>query len=126
LGGKPVSGRKVTVQIVQLLDTKKVPGMGGFMISPKTDIREMMLKKLTGTKLGADCCICQSTEKIEMHHVRHIRKMNAKLTPMETSMAALNRKQIPVCQKCHKDIHRGRYDGQKLTDIIKGKTYPGE
>jgi predicted HNH restriction endonuclease len=32
-------------------------------------------------------------------------------------MSALNRKQIPVCQKCHRLIHAGQYDGISLKDF---------
>lgn len=32
-------------------------------------------------------------------------------------MGAINRKQIPVCQKCHNKIHKGIYD-QSLTEIF--------
>jgi predicted HNH restriction endonuclease len=33
-------------------------------------------------------------------------------------MAAINRKQIPVCQNCHRDIHNGKYDGASLSSIL--------
>ncbi len=29
----------------------------------------------------------------------------------------LNRKQIPVCTQCHQKIHRGEYDGIRLSDL---------
>ena len=32
-------------------------------------------------------------------------------------LAKLNRKQVPVCQECHRKIHRGEYDGLKLSDL---------
>ena len=53
-----------------------------------------------------------------MHHIKHLKTMNNKLTPMEQSMVSLNRKQIPVCRICHMDIHKGKYDGVALKDII--------
>jgi hypothetical protein len=28
-------------------------------------------------------------------------------------MSILGRKQVPVCKKCHKDIHSGTYDKNK-------------
>jgi hypothetical protein len=34
-------------------------------------------------------------------------------------MAAINRKQVPVCQKCHREIHNGKYDGVSLSSILK-------
>jgi hypothetical protein len=33
-------------------------------------------------------------------------------------MGLINRKQIPVCQQCHENIHQGKYDGMKLSDLL--------
>jgi hypothetical protein len=33
-------------------------------------------------------------------------------------MKALNRKTIPVCQKCHIKIHKGIYDGISLKEFF--------
>jgi hypothetical protein len=54
-----------------------------------------------------------------MHHVRHIRKLSHKrvATGFNRVLRALNRKQIPVCTACHVSIHRGEYDGMKLSDL---------
>ena len=58
------------------------------------------------------------TEQVEMHHVRHIRKMgDRKPTGFRAVMRALNRKQIPACATCHRKIHNGEYDGIRLTDL---------
>lgn len=35
-------------------------------------------------------------------------------TTLSNMMARMNLKQIPVCQKCYKAIHKGSYDGNKL------------
>ena len=69
-------------------------------------------------KLGKPCCICGSLEQVEMHHVRHIRKMGQrKATGFTAVLRALNRKQIPACKSCHKQIHRGAYDGISLSNL---------
>lgn len=65
------------------------------------------------------CCICGSTEKVEMHHLKHIRKRKYELIPetrfWEKVMALRNRKSIPVCRECHINlIHKGKYGGTKL------------
>ena len=52
-----------------------------------------------------------------MHHVRHIRKRGQQIQGFTLYLAAINRKQIPVCRQCHQDIHRGRYDGPSLSSI---------
>ncbi len=92
------------------------------------DIPSLYLTRYTKSLLHKICEICESTKKVEMHHVKHIRKMNHTLTPQEKSMVALKRNglgdssfQIAVCRECHMQIHTGKYDGVSLKDIIKNK-----
>lgn len=73
----------------------------------------------TKTRLLDDCAICGATERIEMHHVRHIHKRGQHVTGFKLYLAAINRKQIPVCHQCHQDIHNGKYDGPNLSTILK-------
>src|SRR5262249_55609244 len=64
------------------------------------------------------CCICGSWERVKMHHVRHMRKMGQrKVTGFTAVLRALTRKQIPACKSCHKQIHRGAYDGISLSNL---------
>ena len=63
------------------------------------------------------CLICGTTENIEMHHVKHIRKSNQKAQGFTQLMSRLNRKQIPVCKNCHVQIHNGKYDGISLKEL---------
>ena len=74
-------------------------------------------KLRTRSKLDSPCCICGATENIEMHHVRHVRKIGEKLKGFTKIMAIINRKQIPVCRECHNKIHAGKYDGISLKDF---------
>ena len=69
-----------------------------------------------------NCRVCGSSEKIEMHHVRHIRKSGNKISGFTQLMSKLNRKQIPVCQSCHVKIHKGTYDGMGLDHLWKRKS----
>jgi group II intron reverse transcriptase/maturase len=90
----------------------------GFTNTEKVDIVRMNIRMRTRSKLGQPCCICGDSERVEMHHVRHIRKMTDKRAKgFSRVMSALNRKQIPVCQKCHRLIHAGQYDGISLKDL---------
>jgi hypothetical protein len=42
-------------------------------------VRDTMIRLRTRSKLGKPCCICGEAERqIEMHHVRHIRKLSHK------------------------------------------------
>jgi hypothetical protein len=54
-----------------------------------------------------ECLLCGSYE--------------GKLSVFTKHMYSINRKQIPVCLKCHTIIHSGRYDGNKtiLKSILK-------
>lgn len=82
------------------------------------DLLKTAIRMRTRSKLGKPCYVCGSQEGIEMHHVRHIRKMDArKVKGFEAVMNALNRKQIPTCQSCHHKIHQGEYDGLKLSEL---------
>jgi len=65
------------------------------------------------------CIICGNENEIEMHHLKHIRKSNAKLSGFSLIMSKLNRKQIPVCKDCHHKIHTGKYDGLSLNNLKK-------
>jgi group II intron reverse transcriptase/maturase len=74
--------------------------------------------RTTQSRLSDHCALCSSSESVEMHHVRHIRKRGQALRGFTRYLAVLNRKQLPVCRACHHDIHRGKYDGAKLTSVL--------
>jgi hypothetical protein len=70
--------------------------------------------RLTNSKLDEPCAICGRFTDVESHHIKHDRERNAEKLNFN---ALLSRKQIPVCRKCHDDIHHSRYDGIKLSKI---------
>ena len=66
--------------------------------------------KLTKSNLFKQCVICGSSKNIEMHHVRKVRDIKSKLRKKSTDffkaqMAAINRKQVPLCADHHKALH---------------------
>jgi group II intron reverse transcriptase/maturase len=72
------------------------------------------------SSLGLPCVICDSDQDpIEMHHVKHVRKQGFRYKGFQEQMALLNRKQIPLCQECHKKVHAGLYDGPSLETLRK-------
>ena len=86
------------------------------------DLLQTAARLRTRSKLGRPCCICGETGEIrpiEMHHVRHIRKLSNKREPtgFNQILRQLNRKQVPACKACHLKIHRGEYDGLKVSDL---------
>ena len=81
-----------------------------------SDIFVKTINWRTQRNLKCVCAICGKSEKVEMHHVKAIRK-----DPVEgfiQVMKQLNRKQIPLCQEHHTDGHNGRYSDIKLEDLI--------
>jgi len=89
-----------------------------FTDSPKVDLVQMNVRLRTRSKLGLPCSICGDPTNVQMHHVRHVRKMTEKQAQGFTRvMAMLNRKQIPVCSRCHRLIHDGQYDNLSLRDL---------
>ncbi len=84
----------------------------------KIDQRPIWWPRKTKTRLLDNCAICGHTGRIEMHHVRHIRKRGQQVKGFKLYLAAINRKQIPVCRQCHRDIHNGKYDGPNLSTIL--------
>src|SRR6266702_677418 len=89
-----------------------------FKDSPDIDLVRMNARLRTRSKLGLPCVVCGDPYRVQMHHVRHIRKFEDGAPRGFTRvMAALNRKQVPVCKACHERIHRGEYDGLSLKDL---------
>lgn len=95
-----------------LKQVKKAPNP-----SANLDLQPTWYPRRTQSKLLDHCAICGGEANIEMHHVRHIRKRGQSLKGFTLYMAAINRKQVPVCRKCHRDIHNGKYDGASLASI---------
>jgi hypothetical protein len=85
------------------------------IINPHTNAIQLTKQTLrTANIMDASCKICGSTNKIQIHHVRHLKDLNPKLSATDALMAKMRRKQIPVCHQCHVRIHSGKYDGIKL------------
>jgi hypothetical protein len=115
-GGKP--DRQVSFYQNQDWAKKKLAFQGGSQHD--MDVVRTLVRLRTRSKLGKPCCICGEAQKqIEMHHIRHIRKLSNKrvATGFNRLLRAMNRKQVPVCSDCHWKIHRGEYDGLKLSNL---------
>lgn len=64
--------------------------------------------KLTRSNLGKVCIICGNTQ-VQMHHLRTIKQLKRKhqyLDWFTMQMAAINRKQVPLCKDHHAAVHR--------------------
>lgn len=67
--------------------------------------------KLTESNIKKTCVLCGTSSNIEMHHVRSIKNIRAKVRKGNASFAvwsgAYKRKQIPLCSYHHSLYHRG-------------------
>lgn len=77
----------------------------------------LYIKKYINSDLLAPCVVCGSLDKIEIHHVKHIKNINKSLRPLIKDNVSVNRKQVPLCQRCHRRVHKGLYQGPKLRSL---------
>ena len=58
------------------------------------------------------CEVCESKENVQMHHVRHLRDLNKQgkreMPLWMKIMISRKRKSIPLCKRCHDDVHHNR------------------
>lgn len=73
----------------------------------------------TVSSIGQICVSCGSEDKIEMHHLKHIRTINVKLNSFDKMLAKINRKQVPLCMRCHDKVHNAQYQGLSLKHLKK-------
>jgi hypothetical protein len=92
------------------LNRRKTAGkdrINGPYYNTRSEIVERLLKNA--------CDVCGSKEKVEMHHVRKLADLNKqgrREQPLWMKiMIARKRKSIPLCRRCHMDIH---YDRPRL------------
>ena len=76
----------------------------------------IQLSLRTRSLVESCCVVCGSPDKIEMHHIRHI-KSSSNPNSFAKVIGRLNRNQIPVCRECHWKIHKGLYDQMSLSDL---------
>lgn len=74
-------------------------------------------KVRTRNSFDSCCANCGSMENIEMHHIKHIKTINIKLSEFDKKVAAINRKQVPLCKPCHRTVHSGTYKGLSLNHL---------
>ena len=77
-----------------------------FKIRQNDIINTLYAQSISAASLDNLCCsICSSTYRVEMHHVRHLKDLNPKLSKLDALMASKRRKQIAVCRACHLKYH---------------------
>lgn len=76
----------------------------------------IQLSLRTRSLVNSCCVVCGNLDRIEMHHIRHI-KSSSNPNSFAKVIGRLNRSQVPVCKECHWKIHRGEYDQMSLSDL---------
>lgn len=64
--------------------------------------------------INKECEICKSTENVQLHHINHIKTIDNKKPKFIQNLIALKRKTIALCENCHRLVHNGLYDGDRL------------
>lgn len=85
--------------------------------SPIKLIENNWNNKFTKSNLFKACIICGATEEIQMHHLRIIKTLRDRTTKLDfltRQMQAINRKQIPLCQKHHIAYHNNTLTNQEI------------
>ncbi len=90
------------------LKRRKKPVIHDQVMTTYVNTRSELVDRL----LNDTCDVCGSHERIEMHHVRKLANLNKqgkREQPLWMKiMIARKRKSIPLCYKCHDDIHANR------------------
>ena len=89
---------------------------------PKTIMQKRWSNKFTRSNLNKSCVICGEFPT-EMHHLRNIKDLKFKYRSgkqdfWKTQIAAINRKQIPLCKKHHVNFHRNSLTAEERDKLI--------
>jgi len=79
--------------------------------------------KLTKSNLFKTCVICGSNKEVQMHHLKKIKDLkskNSKLDFFTKQMAAINRKQIPLCSFHHNALHKNKLSADEKAAFTAG------
>ena len=74
----------------------------------------------SGPLFGDQLALFSVDKNIQVHHIRKLkdlqRRYEGRAEPPEwvVKMVALRRKTLIVCERCHRAIHAGKYDGPRL------------
>ena len=91
--------------------------------NPDKDLKTSWFTKVTKSGLHQKCAICQSTNKVEMHHVRKVKDVRNKIRTGNSTYAQweglYKRKQVPLCAYHHDLLHRGDLNYADMVTIRK-------
>ncbi len=97
---------------------------GGFFLTFQevlAKIQRTWSGKYTRSNVGHVCIICGSSHFVQMHHVRMIRGLKARnLDFFSMQMAAINRKQVPLCKDHHILLHKNALSELDRARFVQG------
>ena len=86
----------------------KADSAAKYFVQGQKPARNELLKRLLANR----CELCQSTNQVEVHHIRKLadlKKPGQAIKPLWVRvMAARRRKTLIVCHECHQAIHAGK------------------
>ena len=90
------------------LKRRKNPVIKDQLLTPYVRMRSEIVERL----LNDTCEVCEAKENVQMHHIRKLRDLNKtgkrEMPLWMKIMISRQRKSIPLCKKCHDDIHHNR------------------
>ena len=111
----PREGKRPLVATFGGLSLKRVkhPVIKDQVITPYPRMRSEIIERL----LHDTCDVCGSKEYIEMHHIHKLadlHKEGRREKPLWMKiMISRKRKSIPLCRRCHDDIHSNRLTSKR-------------
>jgi len=103
----------------QLITPKSLKTIHQYPVMPI--LEQEWFGRLTKTNLFQTCILCGSSENIEMHHVRSVKDVRAKMISNKSTYqewtGAVKRKQVPLCQYHHSSYHHGKRLNYELNKI---------
>jgi nicotine oxidoreductase len=111
----PESGVKIYLpDTFARLDHKVKFNVGGVTATPEKTIKLSYSNRMTVSSLGKPCVIC-GDPNVQMHHVRKLRELRSRLHLdwLTMQMAAINRKQVPLCVNHHHRLHNNLLSAQE-------------
>jgi len=79
-----------------------------FLTSSSPVVGALFQVKTTKTLDNLKCSICESTYRVELHHIRAMKDLNPKISYIDRQMVRVNRKRIALCRVCHMLKHRNK------------------
>ena len=103
-----------TTKLKLLIPSNFVSNITNYKITTNGDpLKIIKWTVRTQNLMQGPCVGCGAISNIEIHHMKKLSKTVKTKNPIYKIMSKLGRKQVPLCTKCHKDIHSGTCDKSK-------------